>query len=314
MPAVADRIVAPVPETPPRRPIFAGLAVGASLAVHGVALAAAIGFWGIEDTVPPQPFEVVMVAVTRPSPGPAPSSGGAGAPAPERAERSGPPAVAMPVAETAAPAVRAPLQVRAQSSAAPTRPVAPPKPEQVSPVTTDTPLPAAVAETALQVARVERREEPRSAEATPVLADPPRPVARPAEPRIAYQAAGEQMAVLPPARQETGASRATTGQAPAEPSGGGSRPAEFSLGSAGNPAPDYPFRARQRGWEGRVVLRVEVDRDGRPVRIMVAESSGHGVLDQAAHRTIATWVFRPATSGGRSVASETLVPIVFRLN
>lgn len=319
MPAVADRIVAPVPETPRRRPLLAALAVGASLAVHGVALAAAIGFWGSEDTVPPQPFEVVMVAVTRPSLGPAPSSDGAGAPAPERAERSGPPAVAMPVAETAAPAVRAPLPVRAQSPAAPIRPVAPPKPKQVSPVTTDTPLPAAVAETAIQVARVERREEPRSAEATPVLADPPRPVARPTEPRIASQAAGqtpagEQMAVLPPARQETGASRATTGQAPAEPSGGGSRPAEFSLGSAGNPAPDYPFRARQRGWEGRVVLRVEVDRDGRPVRIMVAESSGHGVLDQAAHRTIATWVFRPATSGGRSVASETLVPIVFRLN
>lgn len=106
----------------------------------------------------------------------------------------------------------------------------------------------------------------------------------------------------------------TGGQELEEGSRGGSRPAAFALGSAGNPAPDYPYRARQRGWQGRVVLRVEVDRQGRPIRIAIAQSSGHGVLDDAAHRTIATWTFRPATRGGQPVAGEAVVPVVFRLN
>lgn len=88
----------------------------------------------------------------------------------------------------------------------------------------------------------------------------------------------------------------------------------FELGTAGNPAPDYPYRARQRGWEGRVVLRVAIDDRGRPVDIDIATSSGHGVLDRAAHQTVAGWTFRPATRDGRPVAGEAIVPIVFRLN
>jgi protein TonB len=90
--------------------------------------------------------------------------------------------------------------------------------------------------------------------------------------------------------------------------------ASFSLGSAGNPAPQYPRRARQRGWEGRVVLQVAVDPSGRPQTVRIAQSSGYRILDDAAHRTIAGWTFQPAVRGGRPVAGEAIVPVVFRLN
>ena len=317
MPAAADRLFTPRPEPAPRRPLLAALAVTASVAVHGAAVAAAIGFWGDDTAVPPRPFEVVMVTVTRPSPAPAPDAPGdwPGPPAPAQAETGGPPTVAMPVAESVAPSVRAQLPATSQPVAPPTRSTPPPIPERIT-AAAITPPPALVAEAGIKVAPIERVETPPAARAAPVPTDPPRPVARPAMPPATARPPGRQMAALPPVRPAAGDKAAPAARAPSPVStpGGGGSPAEFSLGSAGNPAPDYPFRARQRGWEGRVVLRVEVDRQGHPVRVDVAESSGHGVLDQAAHRTIASWVFRPATRGGRAVAGETLVPIVFRLN
>jgi protein TonB len=43
----------------------------------------------------------------------------------------------------------------------------------------------------------------------------------------------------------------------------------------------YPEEARQRGEEGRVVLRFRVDRYGRVLNYQVVSSSGYGDLDQA---------------------------------
>jgi protein TonB len=44
----------------------------------------------------------------------------------------------------------------------------------------------------------------------------------------------------------------------------------------------YPSVARMNRWEGRVVVRVSVRRDGQLVNPEVEESSGYPVLDQAA--------------------------------
>ncbi|WPZ34297.1 TonB family protein [Thalassobaculum sp. OXR-137] len=330
MPAAADRILGPAPPQPAGRPLLVALAVAASVAVHGVALAAAIGWWGGPQTTAPEPFEVVMVTLTQPNRTAAPGSAIAGGPAPQPADRAGPPAVTMPVAEAAAPAVAAPLPFSAPAATdSPARPVPAPLPAKAMPAA-PAPAPVQVAEVRPEAAAVERVETPEPVPAR--IAEPPRPVARPASPSAAPPAAppaavASREGAAKPAAASTetasparGAGPASTPTSVAALSGlrddeaGGSSPAEFSVGSAGNPAPDYPFRARQRGWEGRVVLRVAVDRSGHPVRIAVAESSGHGVLDTAAHQTVATWVFRPARRGGQPVAGETLVPVVFRLN
>jgi protein TonB len=48
------------------------------------------------------------------------------------------------------------------------------------------------------------------------------------------------------------------------------------------PVPSYPRRARRRGWEGIVDLRLRIDGAGRVSTVTVARSSGFGVLDDAA--------------------------------
>jgi protein TonB len=85
------------------------------------------------------------------------------------------------------------------------------------------------------------------------------------------------------------------------------------LGSAANPLPRYPEIARERGWEGVVLLTVGVAADGRAETIAVGRSSGHAVLDQAALEAVRRWRFAPARRAGVPVAGTAAVPIRFRL-
>ncbi|HEX5353074.1 MAG TPA: energy transducer TonB [Rhodanobacteraceae bacterium] len=79
--------------------------------------------------------------------------------------------------------------------------------------------------------------------------------------------------------------------------------------------PRYPTRAVAAGIEGTVVLKVLVDPDGKPVKVMVAHSSGSRLLDEAALRhVLATWRFHPATHDGRAIEAWALVPVRFNLN
>ena len=80
-----------------------------------------------------------------------------------------------------------------------------------------------------------------------------------------------------------------------------------------NPAPKYPYRARQLGQEGRVVLRVQVDASGRVTDITLHKSSGHRRLDTAAIKTVRKWKFVPATRRGIKVAGVVEVPVRFSL-
>lgn len=80
-----------------------------------------------------------------------------------------------------------------------------------------------------------------------------------------------------------------------------------------NPPPIYPRLAKQRGWEGLVSLQVRVSAAGEVLDAWVENSSGHGVLDQAALKAVQSWRFRPAREGLRAVAGVARVPIEFRL-
>lgn len=76
-----------------------------------------------------------------------------------------------------------------------------------------------------------------------------------------------------------------------------------------NPQPRYPAEARQRGIEGRVILRLTVNAAGSVEAASVARSSGNDLLDQEARRTVLRWRFQPLA--GPRVAQ---VPITFRLS
>jgi protein TonB len=80
-----------------------------------------------------------------------------------------------------------------------------------------------------------------------------------------------------------------------------------------SPKPEYPDKARKEGKEGRVVLRVLVDEDGKSKSVEVNDSSGSETLDRAAAEAIKRWLFSPAHYGNKSVESWVKIPIDFRL-
>jgi len=77
--------------------------------------------------------------------------------------------------------------------------------------------------------------------------------------------------------------------------------------------PIYPHRAREKGDEGTVVVRVRVTPKGRAHSVVILSSSGHQRLDDEARRAISNWTFSPAVERGVVVASEIDIPVIFRI-
>lgn len=89
--------------------------------------------------------------------------------------------------------------------------------------------------------------------------------------------------------------------------------ASYEVGSAQNPRPPYPPAAYFARVQGRVVLRVQVQSDGRPGEIVLLQSSGSPLLDRSALDTVARWQLKPARRGDQPVEQWIEVPISFRL-
>lgn len=80
-----------------------------------------------------------------------------------------------------------------------------------------------------------------------------------------------------------------------------------------NQPPEYPQLAKQMHQEGLVILKVEVDQKGIPVKVEVKQSSGYKLLDQSALKAVRRWRFQPKRIGGLSVKSRVAIPVRFRL-
>ena len=118
----------------------------------------------------------------------------------------------------------------------------------------------------------------------------------------------------------TGSGFGTSGAASGPGSGNGKGSGLSGNGSAAaqaryrdTPKPDYPDSARRQGREGRVLLRVLVDDQGRSKKVEINSSSGNDALDRAAAEAIKRWRFHPARSGDQPIESWVSVPIDFRL-
>ena len=93
--------------------------------------------------------------------------------------------------------------------------------------------------------------------------------------------------------------------------GGGST--EGKPGFLRNPAPRYPELARKLSQQGRVVLAVVVDKEGRPASVRVKTSSGFTLLDGSAVEAVRRWTFRPKRVASLPVESDVEIPIRFQL-
>ena len=80
-----------------------------------------------------------------------------------------------------------------------------------------------------------------------------------------------------------------------------------------NPKPFYPLEAREKGYKGEVLLRVEVLSNGWVGGIEVKKSSGYEVLDQSAFAAVQKWRFIPAMKGGVATPAWVNIPIKFEL-
>lgn len=90
--------------------------------------------------------------------------------------------------------------------------------------------------------------------------------------------------------------------------------ATFEANYGTNPKPQYPAFARSRGWQGKVLLRVNVTAEGLSESVEVYRSSGHDLLDESAVTAVEKWQFVPAKRGDQAVACSVIVPIIFTLN
>lgn len=206
-------------------------------------------------------------------------------------------------------------------------PMARPEAEVTPPVVVELVMaaeePVAAASSAVMAPPMPTPAPPRTTSAR-VQPTPRPPVSKPipAPPATAASdsAAAPQDATPPPAETGTADGATATARGTEAGTGGGTTGKEgevsapgYALGTEQTPVPDYPWSARRRGVEGRVVLRLEVGADGRPTGVELVHGSGHDVLDQAAITTAWHWRLRPAMAGGVAVAGRVVVPIVFKL-
>lgn len=223
----------------------------------------------------------------------------------------GPGAAAAAANEETFPAVLAGMpRHTAQPEQAPEDTLAPLPPEQVQ--QSD---PGRATAPTLHAAEALR---PESASAVLVPEPPPPPRPRPdfaeAAPTPDSDPARSQSADAPTPDRSDEAMTATVPNGATQRAALAGTPSRGAAPLAGNPSPAYPFQARLRGIEGLVLLRVEVDPDGRAAAVSVAETSGDASLDAAAEAAVRRWRFSPALRGGAHTADQLLVPVRFQLH
>ena len=89
--------------------------------------------------------------------------------------------------------------------------------------------------------------------------------------------------------------------------------AQYKIGTIENPHPEYPIIARKKGWQGRLLLAVHIDKNGKVLNIYVKETSGFEVLDRVSVKTIRDWKFLPARYGDNNVEDKINIPVSFKL-
>ncbi|UCH35369.1 MAG: TonB family protein, partial [Armatimonadota bacterium] len=103
-----------------------------------------------------------------------------------------------------------------------------------------------------------------------------------------------------------GTGTAGTGTEPAGPS--------YGPGFEPGPLPVYPKNALDQNLEGTVTLTVTVSPEGKVAAIRVTGSSGSKLLDDAAQRAVAKWIFTPGMKNGTPASGDATVKIRFASN
>ena len=71
--------------------------------------------------------------------------------------------------------------------------------------------------------------------------------------------------------------------------------------------------AKRRGFEGMVMLRLQISSTGQVEQVLIDRSSGYSILDKAAVKAALQWSFVPAVRAGKAVNARATVPVRFSL-
>lgn len=163
----------------------------------------------------------------------------------------------------------------------------------------------------------------------PVRQEQQRPAAKPSPaPRLAALAMPPAAAqTVQPAQPGAPEQPAVAGPAAAAPSegealaseagiaeGDGLRAYRIGLAREARAHKRYPPLARERGWSGTAEIRVDVSPEGKARQVLLAQSSGHEVLDREAVQMMsraAAAATAPESLRGRAFAVS--LPVVFDL-
>jgi len=122
--------------------------------------------------------------------------------------------------------------------------------------------------------------------------------ATPSEPVTGRTKEAEPIVAAPPTQMQTGPVTLSS---------------ELSVSCPKLSAPTYPAISRRMGEEGKLVLRVELDENGRIDNAKVINSSGYERLDDAALTAVKSWQCNPSLRNGQPVRAVALQPFNFVL-
>ncbi len=77
--------------------------------------------------------------------------------------------------------------------------------------------------------------------------------------------------------------------------------------------PVYPYEARRKEINGRVILRFIVDREGNVRNIRVVRAEPEGLFEENAKEAVGKWRFKPGYFSGEPVNTRVTVPIKFEI-
>jgi len=80
-----------------------------------------------------------------------------------------------------------------------------------------------------------------------------------------------------------------------------------------NREPYYPSVAREQGWQGTALLKVQVLKNGTVGALEILRSSGYAILDRSALKAVKDWKFIPAQKDGQPIEIGVEIPVTFRL-
>jgi protein TonB len=80
------------------------------------------------------------------------------------------------------------------------------------------------------------------------------------------------------------------------------------------PPLEYPALALRRGYEGIVLIKIDVDRQGKVTHVQLLESSGYDILDQEVLKAAKKWLYKPAKKGNEPIEDSVKAIIRFLIN